>query len=55
MMNHLTRMKIAWDNLVPVNASMFYALRLLDEVEVLNHFSERLWGTKTFSVLKDGV
>ena len=52
MMNHLTAMKIVWDNLVSVNISLFYAQRLLDGV--LNHFAERLWGTKTFSEFKVG-
>ena len=53
MMNHLNSMKIAWANLVSVSISRFYEQRLLDGV--LNHFTERLWDTKTFSVFKDGV
>ena len=52
MMNHLPGMKVAWDNLVCVEISMFYARRLRDGV--LNHFAERCWGTKTFSVLRMG-
>ena len=49
-MNHLNRMKVAWDNLVSVHVSMIYAQRLLDGV--LNHFAETWWGMKTFSMLK---
>ena len=49
-MNPLTSMKIAWDSLVSVHISMFYAQRLLDSI--LNHFAERLWGTTTFSMFK---
>ena len=51
-MNRLNGMKIAWDNLVSIHVSMFYAQRLLDGV--LNHFAERLWGTKTISMFKMG-
>ena len=53
MMNHLTSMKIASENLVSVHISMFYAQRLL--YGVLNHFllkDDRL--RKTFSVFKMG-
>ena len=52
MMNHLTSTKIAWDNLLSVHISMLYAQGLLDGV--LNHFAERLWGMKTFSIFKRG-
>ena len=52
VMNHLTSMKIAWDNLVPVNV---LRIKTSAWVGVLNHFAERLWGTKTCSVFKDGV
>ena len=45
-------MKIAWDNLVSVHISMFYAQRLPDGV--LDHFAERWWGRKTFSMFKMG-
>ena len=39
LMNHLTSMKIASDNLVVVHISMSYAQRLLDGM--LDHFAER--------------
>ena len=52
MMNQLNCMKIAWDSLVSVNISRFYAQRLLDGV--LNHFAERQWGTKNTSMFKMG-
>ena len=39
MMNHLTSMNIAWDNMLSTHISMFYGQRLLDGV--LNHFAER--------------
>ena len=39
MMNYLTRMKIARENLLSIPKSMFYAQRLLDGV--LNHFAVR--------------
>ena len=52
MMNHLNRMKTAWDNLASVHASIFCPQRLLDGV--LNHFAERWWGMKTISMLKIG-
>ena len=51
-MKHLTGMKIAWDNLVSVNRSMFYAQRFLDGI--LNNFAERLRGTKIFLCSKMG-
>ena len=38
MMNHLTCMKIAWDSLVSIQVSMFYAQNLLDGL--LNNFPE---------------
>ena len=52
MMNHLTSMKIASDNLVSAYISMLYAQTLLEEI--LNHFAERWWGMKTFSIFKRG-
>ena len=50
MMNNLTGMKIASDNLVP--AHMLYVQRLLEGV--LNHFAERSSGTKTIFMFKMG-
>ena len=38
MTNHFTSMKIAWDNLLSVHLSMFFAQRLLDGL--LNNLAE---------------
>ena len=51
-MNHLNGVEIAWDIVVSLHRSMFYAQRLQDGV--LNHFAERWWATKTISMFKMG-
>ena len=53
MMNYLTSKKIAWDNLVSVHISMFYAKRLPDRV--LNYFAEDDGGTENFYYVQSGV
>ena len=54
MMNHLTSMKTAWNNLVSSYISMLYAQRLLEEV--LNHFAERCRvGYENFFHVREGV
>ena len=40
MMNHLTSMKIAWDNMLSTHISMFYGKDFWMP-GVLNHFAER--------------
>ena len=52
MMNHLTGIEIARDNMVSVHIFMLFAQRSLDGGT--RPFAERWWGTKTFSMFKVG-
>ena len=52
MMNRLTSMKIAWDNMVSAHISTLYGQRLLGGV--LNHFAERGMGYEYFFYIQDG-